>query len=116
MKIIKTKCPAKINLYLNVFISLSYSLLLYNLPIYISLKKINTIKNSNGKLKGYNTDVHGFLSGLNNLGELNKERPVIVLGAGGACEAVIYSLVKRGLNHIFLIYFLCQFCLIFYQL
>ena len=67
-----------------------------------SLQAVNTIKNSNGKLKGYNTDVHGFLSGLNNLGELNKERPVIVLGAGGACEAVIYSLVKRGLNHIFL--------------
>jgi len=33
-----------INLYLNVFISLLLSLLIYNIPIYISLKKINTIK------------------------------------------------------------------------
>ena len=34
-----------INLYLNVFISLLFSLLVYNMPIFISLKKINTIKN-----------------------------------------------------------------------
>ena len=35
-----------INLYLNVFISLLFSLLVYNTPIYISLKKINTNKNT----------------------------------------------------------------------
>ena len=35
-----------INLYLNVFISLLFSLLVYNTPIYISLKKINSIKNT----------------------------------------------------------------------
>jgi hypothetical protein len=34
-----------INLYLNVFISLLFSLLVYNTPIYISLKKINIVKN-----------------------------------------------------------------------
>ena len=39
-----------INLYLNVFISLLLSLLIYNIPIYISLKKINTIKKKNIKI------------------------------------------------------------------
>ena len=34
-----------INLYLNVFISLLFSLLVYNTPIYISLKKLNVNKN-----------------------------------------------------------------------
>lgn len=37
---------SEINLYLNVFISLLLSLLVYNTPIYISLKKLNTNKNT----------------------------------------------------------------------
>ena len=37
---------SEINLYLNVFISLLFSLLVYNTPIYISLKKLNTNKNT----------------------------------------------------------------------
>ena len=36
---------SKINLYLNVFVSLLFSLLIYNTPIYLALKKINTNKN-----------------------------------------------------------------------
>jgi len=36
----------EINLYLNVFVSLIFSLLVYNTPIYIALKKINTNKNT----------------------------------------------------------------------
>ena len=39
---------SKINLYLNVFVSLLFSMLIYNTPIYISLKKINT--NNNKKI------------------------------------------------------------------
>ena len=53
-------------------------------------------------MKGYNTDVSGFISGLNSLSKLNKERPAVILGAGGACEAVVYSLIRKGLKHIFL--------------
>ena len=37
---------SEINLYFNVFISLLFSLLVYNTPIYISLKKLNTNKNT----------------------------------------------------------------------
>lgn len=36
---------SKINLYLNVFVSLLFSLLIYNTPIYLALKKMNTNKN-----------------------------------------------------------------------
>lgn len=66
------------------------------------LQAVNTIKNNNGILKGYNTDVSGFISGLNSLSNLNKEKPAVILGAGGACESVIYSLIRKGLKHIFL--------------
>lgn len=37
---------SELNLYINVFISLLFSLLVYNTPIYISLKKLNTNKNT----------------------------------------------------------------------
>ena len=37
---------SEINLYLNVFVSLIFSLSVYNTPIYISLKKLNTNKNT----------------------------------------------------------------------
>ena len=36
---------SKINLYLNVFVSLVFSMLIYNTPIYLALKKINNIEN-----------------------------------------------------------------------
>lgn len=57
-----------------------------------SAKKIgavNTIVNSNNILKGYNTDYYGFLYTLENHKINIKNKKVIVLGNGGASEAVI---------------------------
>ncbi|MGE5805338.1 MAG: shikimate dehydrogenase [Ignavibacteria bacterium] len=55
---------------------------------------VNTIVNDNGKLTGYNTDVHGILETLNPYKEtINGER-ISVVGAGGAARAVIYSLIR----------------------
>ncbi|MBF96111.1 MAG: Shikimate dehydrogenase (NADP(+)) [Alphaproteobacteria bacterium MarineAlpha9_Bin4] len=67
------------------------------------LQAVNTIKNNNGTLEGYNTDVEGFSSGLRELNNINTKKPAVIYGAGGACEAIIYSLIKEGFNEIFII-------------
>jgi len=63
---------------------------------------VNTIKFSNGKLKGYNTDVYGFEISLRKLLEpatvpLNQMN-ALVLGTGGAAKAVTYVLDKLGIK------------------
>ena len=65
------------------------------------LQAVNTINNNEGVLKGYNTDVSGFLLGLKNI-KLDKNKPAIVLGAGGAAEAAVYSLLLIGIKEIYL--------------
>lgn len=63
---------------------------------------INTIKIENGQLKGYNTDIYGFEISLKKLiatatlpfNQMN----ALVLGTGGAAQAVIYVLDKLGIN------------------
>ncbi len=66
------------------------------------LKAVNTVKNNNGILEGYNTDVKGFVNGLKKFRNLNTKRPAVVIGAGGASQAIVYSLVKEGFKKIFL--------------
>ncbi|MBS0615579.1 MAG: shikimate dehydrogenase [Verrucomicrobia bacterium] len=52
---------------------------------------VNTIDIRDGKLIGYNTDALGALGAL---GEVSGKR-VIVLGAGGAAQAIIHGLLKH---------------------
>ena len=58
-----------------------------------SLGAVNTIIYENGKLKGDNTDMQGFLDSLQTFGKFD---PVgtnaVVLGAGGAARAVVHAL------------------------
>ncbi len=58
---------------------------------------VNTIKNVDGKLYGYNTDWQGALKALE-LGDLTNllGKKCVVLGAGGACRAIVYGLKKMG--------------------
>ena len=65
------------------------------------LEAVNTILNTNGILKGYNTDVYGFEKGISILKKWNKKKPVVVLGAGGAAESIVYSLVTRACQNIY---------------
>jgi len=61
------------------------------------LGAVNTIVNSNGVLKGYNTDVAGFINSLQSeTGLAPKSRTAIVVGAGGAARAVVYGLAVSG--------------------
>ncbi len=56
---------------------------------------VNTIKNRNGKLYGYNTDCIGAVRALTELENI-KEKRVLILGAGGASRAVIYGLLQEN--------------------
>ena len=55
------------------------------------IRAVNTLICTNNKLKGLNTDIIGFKKGLLKK-KWNKKRPVIIFGAGGAAEAIIYFL------------------------
>ncbi len=63
---------------------------------------INTIVNSNGVLKGYNTDATGFLQALLERGIEPKEKRVVILGAGGASRAISFILAERGASLVIL--------------
>ncbi len=57
----------------------------------------NTVKNENGRLAGFNTDVAGFLRSVKRLfGEENWPGSALVLGSGGAARAVLYALLSEG--------------------
>ncbi|WEU40483.1 MAG: shikimate dehydrogenase [Candidatus Odinarchaeum yellowstonii] len=59
---------------------------------------VNTIKNLGGVLSGYNTDwtaaVDLLKERVNNLKGLN----ALIIGAGGVARAIVYGLIKNGVN------------------
>ncbi len=64
-----------------------------------NIRAVNTLVFKNNKLKGFNTDIIGFKKGLFKK-KWNKKRPVIIFGAGGAAEAVIYFLKLEKIKDI----------------
>lgn len=61
---------------------------------------VNTCVKKNGKWYGYNTDGQGFLKSLsvNNIDIQGKD--ILMLGAGGACRSVAYTLAVSGAKSI----------------
>ena len=57
---------------------------------------VNTVKRSNGKLIGYNTDYYGFAYTLKKIGISVEGAKVLVLGSGGASMPVKAVLKDRG--------------------
>lgn len=57
---------------------------------------VNTIHNSGGVLRGYNTDGRGFMESLSEAGIPVRGRKVLVIGAGGACRAISYYLSESA--------------------
>lgn len=56
---------------------------------------VNTVKNNDGVLKGYNTDMDGFLEPFKKK-EINiKDTKVLLLGAGGAARAIVAGFAKE---------------------
>ena len=60
----------------------------------------NTIVNENGSLKGYNTDMDGFLEPIKNRNIPIKNSNVLLLGAGGASRAIIAGFAKEHVKKI----------------
>ena len=56
---------------------------------------VNAVKNEDGHLTGYNTDVTGFIDGMKQQGFSPAGKNAILLGAGGAARAIIWGLIKE---------------------
>ena len=62
-------------------------------PLAARVGAVNTFWLENGTLAGDNTDVGGFRHALTSLApDLDRSRPVALLGAGGAAAAVLAAL------------------------
>lgn len=62
---------------------------------------VNTIKNKEGRLIGYNTDGLGFIYSLEKKKKFSvKSKRVFILGAGGAARAVSCYLARKGAAYI----------------
>ena len=55
----------------------------------------NTVINENGHLKGYNTDMDGFLEPIKHRNIVIKSSNILLLGAGGAARAIIAGMAKE---------------------
>jgi len=69
-------------------------------PYAKEIQAINTIVKKGESLKGFNTDVAGFLRHLNKLNFNPINKRVAILGAGGAGKAVAYAVAKKGISQI----------------
>ncbi|MBI2111028.1 MAG: shikimate dehydrogenase, partial [Nitrosarchaeum sp.] len=56
---------------------------------------VNTVTNDNGILKGYNTDMDGFLDPFKKRNLSAKDLKVLLLGAGGAARAIVAGFAKE---------------------
>jgi len=62
---------------------------------------VNVVSRDGKKLVGHNTDVAGFRSALDKvIGRQKMPRYAVVLGAGGAARAVVYSLITEGFQRV----------------
>ncbi len=60
----------------------------------------NTVVNTEGYLKGYNTDVQGFLDPIRNRKIDCKGVDVLVVGAGGAARAIVAGFAQEKIHKI----------------
>ena len=71
-------------------------------PLAETIGAVNTVVNSNGYLKGYNTDGEGCVRSLKENLDCSMEKAVFVcLGAGGSARAVCSSLAAHGAKEIY---------------
>ncbi len=56
---------------------------------------VNTVVNNEGILKGYNTDMEGFLEPLKKRNISIQNKKILLIGAGGAARAIIAGMAKE---------------------
>jgi len=56
---------------------------------------VNTVVNNEGVLKGYNTDMDGFLEPLKKRNISIQDKKILLIGAGGAARAIIAVMSKE---------------------
>ncbi len=61
---------------------------------------VNTVANKDGSLKGYNTDMDGFLEPFKKKKLNIADTKVLLLGAGGAARAIVAGFAKEKANSI----------------
>lgn len=103
----------EIEKYLNFFIENNFTGFNVTIPHKIEIMKylteidatalkigaVNTVKiNFDGSTKGYNTDIYGFIQGVN--GKIQTIKNATVLGCGGAALAVVFGLEKLGCKYV----------------
>ncbi len=65
-------------------------------PLVSRVGALNTILNVGGTLRGYNTDVEGFLRALQDAFFEPRGCTAVIAGAGGAARAVVVALAEAG--------------------
>ncbi|MEI4800217.1 shikimate dehydrogenase [Bacillus sp. NPDC077411] len=70
-------------------------------PLAEQIGAVNTVLHKDGKLIGYNTDGIGYVRSLQSISKepLTNKR-ILLLGAGGACRAIYYSLADADVKEI----------------
>ena len=68
-------------------------------PTAKNIGAVNTIKITDGKWIGYNTDYLGFKTSIEDLLEGNLEVKALVLGSGGASKAIKYALEMLDIGY-----------------
>jgi shikimate dehydrogenase len=68
-------------------------------PIAKEVGAVNVVTITDGKLKGYNTDVYGFEQLLNRAINGRDASHALILGTGGASKAVQYVLKQKGIPY-----------------
>ena len=64
-----------------------------------SIGAVNTIKISNEKLTGYNTDHIGFSKSIEKIDGFKNIESALILGSGGASKAVQFALEKMNIKY-----------------
>lgn len=66
-----------------------------------TVKAINTIQYKDGQVFGTNTDAYGFAANLDDYSKTWRDGQIAtVVGAGGACRAILYALIKADYSEI----------------
>ena len=64
---------------------------------------VNTVKQENGKLTGYNTDGTGYMKAVKDAGYDVTGQEMTLLGAGGAASAIAVQAAIDGVSHLHLV-------------